>query len=378
MNRHKMIFYDQDSTAGSTGETSSAPAPAAAPAATGGIPRPVRTNVSSLLAKAPNATKAPVSGEVPKNEPENIVSGPGAGKQPPMADPKEQAPTGDAPDNSGEVSETKPSDDGKITIGDLSYSKEEWAQYAKDYANDTNWRAKNTQKSQIINKFSDDIINQIAPYALGQKEMPADLKEKLVSDIGKMQFTVKDPDGYDIQISGKDIPEEVINAIKQNVITNTFPDYMQTKEQFGHVQEELEQTKTRVSRSEVESGIKQSLEFMGGNPEFAITVRQGEKLSDVLAGVFQAGETHPEFHNAQRFAVLAKSIQDGFYQNFDQAYKSMFGKEIQRKNANNQVIANQAEGSPEVPGLSPSKGSPILERIKARNNKVARYNEMNR
>jgi len=377
MFKHKMIFYDQEGTSGAPAEPSPAPAPVATPADTGGIPRPQRTNVKSILDKAPVLGKEAPTGEVPKNEPEPLVTGPAAGKQPTVADPESKEPTTDE-SKKGEGGGESSEDEGKITIGGLSYSEQEWARFAKDYENDTTWRAANTKKSQVINKFNDELIDLLAPYALGQKEVPKDLKEKLASDIGEVQFTVKDPDGYDVKLNGKDIPEDVIETIRQNVITNVLPEYLEMREQFSQMKEELDRTKETVTQTEVESGIKHSLEFMRENPEFAVTVNKGEKLSEVLAGIFTAGETHPEYHNAQRFAVLATAIRQGIYNDFNSAYKGVFGKEIIRKNANEQVLNNQAQGAPEVPGQVPSSGSPILQRVASRNTKTARYNTLNR
>ncbi len=380
MFKPKMIFYAEDQIQGTPAEPSPAPAPVAAPEP-GGVPTPTRVNTKSVLDKAPiigqEKPKETPEGKESKDEPEVIVSGPGEGKQPATPDPKSKEPEPDEPKKGEEVGDDA-DDKGKVTIGGLSYSEHEWARFAKDYEQDTSWRAANTKKSQVINKFDDDIINELAPYALGQKEVPKDLKDKMVSDIGSMEFTVKDPDGYDIKVKGSDLPEEVIDSIRQNVIAEVFPKYAQMNEDYTNLKETHQQTQDQVSQSQVESGIKHSLEFMQSNPEFAITVRQGEKLSDVLAGIFKAGETHPEYHNAQRFTVLAKSINDGIYPDFAEAYKGVFGKEIARKNVNDQVIENQEAGVPETPGLSPGSVNPILQRVASRNSKTARYNTLNR
>lgn len=180
MLKHKMIFYAEDQTSGTPAEPAPAATPAPAPVQ-GSVPTPNRANTQSVLGKAPIIEAKAPTGEVPKEESEVIVSGPAEGKEPTKADPEPKDPALDAP-KKGEEGSDKSEDEGKTTIGGLSYSEQEWARFAKDYENDTEWRSANTKKSQIINKFNDDIINELAPYALGQKEVPKDLKDKMVSD----------------------------------------------------------------------------------------------------------------------------------------------------------------------------------------------------
>jgi len=364
-----------------------------------GVLRAKPTNVKKFLDKAPVMNKVPQGAlpgpeggapapqpNVPTEDPpktgegvkkEPVVAGP-AFKQP-VTDPKTGKPAvGEVP-KEGEADGLTAVPGQKIKIGNLEHTAEEWEQFGKDYANDTTWKARNTKKSQLSNKFSDEMLNDMAPYALGQRELPKDIKKSLM-EAAKLpdEITVKDDDGYDIKVKTSDIfTEDAMKAMKAKFLSEAYPEYMKAAEENTNLKTQLETTQHDVTIQEIETGTSESIKFMQGHPEFAVTVHQGEKLDEVLANIYRSGDAHPEYENFTRFTALLKMVSDGVFPTFDDAYTSFYGNNDAKKAANLQVAQNQALGKPEEPGgksLPPDSGKSLLDRMSKRGKGVGYSN----
>ncbi len=395
----KGIYFDADE-GGASGEPAGTPVatpPSTTHPESQGVLRAKPTNVRKFLDNAPVMNKVaegalpgpeggapapnvptettPDTGEGEKKEP--VVAGP-ATKQP-VTDPKTgETAVGDAP-KEGEAEGITATPGQKIKIGTLEHTAEEWEQYGKDYANDTTWKARNTKKSQLSNKFSDAMLNDLAPYALGQRELPKDIKKSLM-EAGKLpdEITVKDDDGYDIKVKTSDVfTDDAMKAMKAQFLAEAYPEYIKTAEENEKLKTQLETTQHEVTTQEIETGTNESIQFMQEHPEFAVTVHQGEKLDEVLANIYRSGDAHPEYENFTRFTALLKMVSDGVFPTFNDAYTSFYGNNDAKKAANQQVAANQAQGKPEEPGgksQPPDSGKDLLNRMSKRGKGVGYSN----
>lgn len=380
MNLIRGIFYKEDGAAEGT--------------PSGDIQRGGTQNVSSFLKDAPIMNKAQ-TGDLPgteggapapnvpqpntgegKNEP--VIKGPGSNVQQP--DPNQSqgtAASGEEPKGEPTGVTTKPGD--KVKIGDLELTTEEWERVGRDYSNDTTWRSNNTKKSQIINKFTDEMLNDVAPYALSQRKLPDNFKDSL----GKLEnmpteITVKDDEGFDIKIKTSDIPDEYLEAVKAHVLSTAFPEYMQTKGDYDQLKVETENATKRIEKQDMDSGMQQAVQFMQTYPDFAVTLFQDDRLDKVLADIFNSGEQHPEFANAKRLASILTSISTGVFRNFEEAANGLFGNSLKKAETNSQIEQNQSAGKPEEPGgRSANQPTDIVDRMATRG-KGASYAKLNR
>ena len=385
------IFFDADGD-GASGEAPVAPAPIApaqAPARQDVLRGQKPKNVGSFLKSAPvmNAVKqgaapepeggipAPQTTAAPAKETdakpdvkEPLVKGPGSLQQPKNDESGGKAAGGDTP--SGEPAGTTAEPGGKVKIGDLEHTAEEWERFAKDYANDTTWKANNAKKSQVISKFSDEMLSDVVPYALSQRELPKDFKKKLaeMKDLPEV-FSYKDADGYDVELRREDIPDEFYRAVRDQALVESFPEYMKLVEENTKLKEKAENVEQQVSDQEIAEGTKTSVEFMKGYPEFAVTMYPGDRLESVLSEIFKVGEAHPEYENARRFGAILNAISVGMYRSFDEAAQSLFGARKRKTETVDQVNANQSEGRPEEPGgraTQPVGGNALLKNMASR------------
>jgi hypothetical protein len=400
----KGIFFDTDEGSGGGSGDPAPAAPVTPPPASQDVPRVKPTNIKSFLEKAPKMTQpkqgappgpddgapAPAQPNVPEPaKPGEAVKDEPGEKVPLVQGPSKQPPSTPEPGTPAAEEEPKPGEPGpttfepgqKVKIGDLEHTVEEWERFGKDYANDMTWKANNTKRSQLVNKFSDEQLNDMAPYALAQREIPKDLKKSLL-ELQEMpeELTVKDGEGYDVKIPVSELPDEFLNKLKNQILTATFPEYMNAVDENTRLKEQVETTQHEVSTQEIEDGTAQAVGFMQGHPEFAITVYEGEKLQDVLAQIAKTGDTHPEFQNFQRFTSILNLVSNGMFRTFDEAHASFYGAEESKKAIAEQIAQNQEAGKPEEPGGKtppPSGGSELLDRI-ARRGKGAAYSRLKR
>jgi len=396
----KGIFYDVEG-GGASPSAEGEPSATPAPTGTQGGPRGAKPqNVGSFLKKAPvmgipktveheveggfpapqkaNVGPKAVEGEGNTAKPEPLIKGPGGKQQPGEgAEPGEVA-KGDTP--KGEASGVTIKHGDSVKIGDLEHTAEEWEAFAKDYANDHTWKANNAKRSQIIAKFSDEMLSDLAPYALSQRELPNDFKKKL-SEAAEVPttFKVKDADGYDIDVSVDDIPKEYHEAVKAQILSEVFPEFMTVSEENKTLKEQASKMQEQVSEQDITEGTRSSVEFMKEYPDFAITLYPGEKLETVLADIFKSGDVHPEYENAKRFAAVLNSVGVGVFRDFGEAAQSLFGSSKRKQETIDQVTKNQEEGLPEQPGGRNvnDHGAGILDKM-AKRGKGAKYANLGR
>lgn len=379
------FMYDGEPAAG-TGQP--APAPPAQDGGGGHVPPDSGTfkrgqkpsNVKDFLGKAKVMNQAdPGAGEDPQTPNPEPAEGKQAekDKQPLVRGPGQQQPDqstgGQQPAGDGPI-QGEPTDGQTLKIGDLEYSQEQWIRFAKDYENDMTWKANNTKRSQVISKFSDEELNLLAPYALGQKELPKDFKDTLAKELPDLK--IEDEDGYETSISPDKIPEDFMNALKLKLASELFPQYFQLKDEHGKLKAENDQIRQEIDQERLEEGTQSAIDFMNSNPDFAITLYSGEQLHKTLAGIVQAGPDHPEYHNAKRIGVILQGISSGMFRTYEEARDTIF--QGARRTPSQKVAENQAQGSPERPGSSPATptgGKALLDRMSNRG-KGAKYGQI--
>jgi len=381
-----------------TGQPGQSPTPSPADQ---GVPRFKPANVSSFLEKAPLMKKVergeppepeggipapkvsdtkPEAGEGDEGKPEKqpLVQGPSAKQAKPEKKPDDTA-GGEKPKGETEGVTVKPGQ--KIKIGDLEYTSEEWERIGKDYGNDQTWKAKNTKRSQLINTFNDEQLSELAPYALAQRKLPANIKQELekLEEIPK-EITVQDAEGYDVKIKVTDLPDQFLEALKSQIAVQVFPEFINMAQENARLKNQAQSISQQVTAQDIEAGTKQAVAFMKEYPDCAVTVYPGDDLAQILADIHQAGPDHPEFENARRFGVLLNSISQGLYSSFDEAATKIFGPKEKKKAVAEKIAENQKGGKPEEPAARNTPvggGQELIGAIRERD-RGAKYKELGR
>lgn len=385
MFNNRVHFMYNDEPAAGTGEPSGEPpaqsSPDSVPPDSGGMRRGQKpTNMKEFLGKAKVMNKPPTregqepgepSPEPAQGEPaekNTLVRGPGS--QQPESKPGDPKP-GEEPPEQGEP-EPK---ENLVKIGDLEYPADSWIQGLKDSENRKNWQANLTKKSQIINKFPDDIINDLAPYALGQRELPKDFKAELAKELPDIE--IENEDGYTEKISADKLPDDFLNSVKQKVLASALPEYIQLQAEHEALKVKHENLAAEVEAERLDEGVSATVDFMLENPDYAVTYNEGEDLAKVLAGIIKAGKQHPEYGNATRLGMVLNAVSTGMFKSFKEAAENL--NLSRRTTPSEQVNINQSQdGDIERPGKSvnpPTGGKQLLNKM-AERGKGARYNQI--
>jgi hypothetical protein len=292
---------------------------------------------------------SPKSGEGEKNEPEDVlVAGPGHTPQQPKSG-QVQGTTNEP------LGEGTPSD--KVKIGETEYSVEQvqagiqaLQTREKDDENRKTWQGNLTKKSQIVAAMTDQQVQEILPYATGQRKLPENIKDELrkMEDVSKT-FTVTDKDGYETEVSLDDIPQEALDGLANSLLMKKWPEFADIVAERDRLKADNEKISSSVSQEQYGRGVEMSVNLMKEHPDVAITLHKGDDLKHVLGEIMRSGEAHPEYENAVRFGILLKAVNDGFMPDLDTAYTIMVSGNKPKADAAAQVLKNQGQNPPEIP-----------------------------
>jgi hypothetical protein len=260
-----------------------------------------------------------------------------------------------------EVGEKKPSDPSKRMIGEFELTDEEWIEAAFDRQNRSVWQKNLTQKSQIaakvLPKLTEDDLQFLLPYAMGQKELPDNLKDAVLQSTGLPEkFIINQEDGTEIEIFTKDIPKNILGILGKAAMAQIYPEIDKIKEDHTKLLEENNKIKRvqmtsqqRIIEGELKDLMKEEsdIAFDGG-------IRKGESIINKLAMIHQVGPDHPEYKTAQRIMMILQYAQTNGMRVKD-AYYDFFGKAKAEKDAKKQIIENQKNDTSRETGKKPSK-----------------------
>lgn len=234
-------------------------------------------------------------------------------------------------------------DDGPklIQIGDVKKTEQEWLEAEKDSQTKTQWLSKLTKVNQI-EKFvdgDDEKLQSLALYATGRKELPKDFMEKV-----DLPETIKlpDQDGVDQEFQTKDLPPEVIDALKQQAVAEMLPNTVKMAEENAELKEKI-----KVFDEEAqETGIVYVENFVNSNEELKLTPEKDQSFRDNLVEVLKLPD-HAEYQKAFRIkTIMDVSTSNGI--TMEAANKMLFGKANAEKKVTDKIVENQTAGGSHV------------------------------
>lgn len=237
----------------------------------------------------------------------------------------------------------------KIKIGDFEYTEAEWLEkngivenFATREQKLREWQGNNVKQSQVLKSLTDIEIKAILPYALSQKKIPDgfyDDPSKFYANLPE-SFKMQDELGDEIEIKLSDIPKDVVTQIAQKAFNEYYPEFTKEKDKIKELTDENADLKTAKDQKFSDAGKKASVNFMKENPQFAITFYEEDDIEEVIKDVLLAGESHPEYYNAQRFIHLGNyTVQNGG--TLDDSLKILYGDSIKKENIKNKIKENQ-------------------------------------
>ena len=298
------------------------------------------------------AQGTPKDGEGKTNEPpEILIAGPGTTPQQPTSKPdpsNANEPIGDGVTTPGMVKVGEE----EITVEQVQAGQEALTAREESEEQRKTWQGNLTKKSQIVSALTDQQVQEVLPYAASQRKLPENIKEELakIKEFPET-FKVTDSDGYETEYKTKDLPEEFLNQIANAVLMKKWPEYEDSVLERDRLKADNEKITSSVTQEQYGRGVEMSISFMKAHPETAITLRKGDDMKSILAGIVKSGDTHPEYKNALRYGTLLKAVSDGFMPDLETAYTIMMSGNKQKADAAAQVVANQGNANmPVTPG----------------------------
>ena len=237
----------------------------------------------------------------------------------------------------------------KIKIGDLEYTEAEWIEkhgvsenFATREQKLREWQGNNVKQSQLLKNLTDVEIKSLLPYALSQKKVPDGFYDNPSDFYVNLpeSFKMQDELGDEVEVKLSDIPKDVIEKMAQKAFNEYYPELTKEKDKIKELTDQNVELKTANEQKFSDAGKKASVNFMKENPQFAITFYEGDDIEDVIKDVLLAGETHPEYFNAQRFLHLGNyTVQNGG--TLDDSLKVLYGDSIKKEKIKNKIQDNQ-------------------------------------
>lgn len=223
-----------------------------------------------------------------------------------------------------------------IKIGDIELTEDEWKEAHKDHTTKSNWLSKLTKYSQIQKYIgdNDEKLQQLTLFATGREELP----ENFMDSVNLPEtIDIPDSDGIIQRFETKDLPKNVIEALKWQAIKEMLPEAI-------NLREENQKLKTRVEEFDQEqavSGETYMRDFIEAVPDLHITVESGQGLAEALE-LRRSLPDHPEHDSAIKILAVMSTVRD-LQISAPKAYKALFGKSVDESKMKMQIKKNQME-----------------------------------
>jgi len=240
-----------------------------------------------------------------------------------------------------------------IQIGGFELTEEEWLQARKDSQNKSSWESK-LKKINQIEKFvdgDDDKLLNLALYATGRKELPADFLSGV--DLPET-IELPDEDGVMVEFKTANLPPNLIEALKNKALAEMLPNTVKLAEENKNLKARVEE----FDRDAQETGVIYVENFVNDNEELRIPLEKGQSFKDSLVEILQLPE-HPAYQKAFRIKTIMEVSQSNNI-SMSEANKMLFGKANAIKKVNDNILHNQTSTASHV---KPSPETPVVDTL---------------
>lgn len=239
---------------------------------------------------------------------------------------------------------TEPQEPKLIKVGESEMTEDDWglAVHAlKNKKDFEGFKATLTKKSGLFNAFNDEDLGKLYGYVTNKQSLPKDFRKTM--DLPE-SFTFDNEFNESVTVKTKDIPEKLLEQIKNHTIQNIIPEFFELrnmKSKYGELEKTVEIERQTMGREFFTN-------FMATRPNIQVTTPVGEGIESVL-NTIKKDKDHPEHENAIRMIDLMKrSTEEKLHP--EAVYKALYGKENLKKQSQDQIRENQLKAGTELPG----------------------------
>ncbi|MBU1173760.1 MAG: hypothetical protein KKD44_29670 [Proteobacteria bacterium] len=218
------------------------------------------------------------------------------------------------------------------------YSDNEVEVWRKDSENKKEWQKTQTQKSQIINKYSDDEIELISAK-IKLENQTKEFKPEPLPDV----FIVKDEFGEDVNVKTEILKpqiEKLIENAKNKWIEEFAP-------QIKDAEKYRVQAEQATGQAKNQAGIVRIEQYFGDHPNVGFDL--GDDPIQTINDIKNAGSTHPDYKKLLNLDAVAHRS-EALGCSMKEAHIDLFGKTEQIKKADEIIKEEQKSMQQEKPG----------------------------
>lgn len=242
----------------------------------------------------------------------------------------------------------------KIKIGEREFSEDEAQNIVTRYDKMKEWERLLRQQSMIAANLSEEDIEHIFAATKNLTDKPDQGKETAEAVTSKLElekeYKLKDEDGVEVVIPGKQIKDILIPVLKDTVRA-AVNDYRPV----------LQKAKELVRKSQDEVAAQHMKEFMNKHDEFRLNPPEGVALREHIANVQAVGSMHPDYSTLKKYNIILTTMQQMNYHDLEEAYNFVYSKhekevkkakaeEAAAKEAQENILKKQDKVSSEKPG----------------------------